>query len=153
MRFLAGLRERHGDARTRFARELHAVYLDLRRLASQLRRHGAGVPYPPQATRLRDLAEEAEAQAALVADELRAIAGNADPADTVAPRGGRNHWERLTIDLADLEGLRRRATELALRWDVDFPAPATTLMRLAHVTASMAATVRAMLARSDPHAE
>jgi hypothetical protein len=101
---------------------------------------------------LRTLAATAEEHAATLAGEIRALAGNADPADAMSPRTGRNHWERLTVDLQDLEALRRRETELALRWDVEFPAIARTLATLAHATAGMSAAVRGMLARSDPHA-
>jgi hypothetical protein len=88
----------------------------------------------------------------MLADELRALAGNTDPSDRVEPREGRNHWERLTLDLADLEGLRRRQIDLALHWDVDFATTAETLGRLASATAAMGTVVRGLLARSDPHA-
>ncbi len=141
-----------GSPRTRCARELRGVYLDVRRIAIQLRRHAEHAPYPALVAELRTLAAAAEEHAATLAAEIRTLAGNADPADAMAPRTGRNHWERLTVDLQDLEALRRRETELALRWDVDFPATTATLARLAHTTAAMTATVRDMLARSDPHA-
>jgi hypothetical protein len=152
MTLLARLRERTGTQRTRFRRELRAVYLDVRRVATQLRDHATHVPYPGLAIELRRLAEQADGQAALLAAELRALAGNPDPSDLVAPRGGRNHWERMTIDLAGLEALHRHATELALRWDLDFPSQAATLARLGRMTAGMAAAVRTIVARSDPHA-
>jgi len=152
MGLLAHLRERTGSPRARFRRELRAVYLDARRVATQLRDHALRVPYPALGTELRRLADQADGQAAILADELRALAGNPDPSDPVAPRIGHNHWERLTIDLADLESLQRRHTELALRWDLDFPASAATLVGLKRTTATMAAVIRTMLARSDPHA-
>jgi hypothetical protein len=148
----ARLREGTGNPRARFGRDLRAVYLDVRRVAAQLREHAMRVPYPGIDVELRRLADQADGQAALLADELRAIAGNPDPSDPTAPRVGRNHWERLTIDLADLEALQRRHTDLALRWDVDFPASAATFARLKGATAAMATTIRAMVARSDPHA-
>ena len=75
-----------------------------------------------------------------------------DPADPVTAPEGRNHWERLTFDLAALESLQRRYTELALRWDVEFPASAASLVQLQRATAIMAAGIRTMAARSDPHA-
>jgi hypothetical protein len=152
MGLLARLRERTGSPRARFGRDLRAVYLDTRRVAAQLRDHATQVPYPTLGTELRRLADRADGQAATLAGELRAIAGNPDPSDPVARRVGRNHWERLTIDLAALEALQRRHTELALRWDVEFPASAATLESLARATATMGASVRAMVARSDPHA-
>ncbi len=152
MGVFARLQERSGGPRVRLARELRAAYLDTRRLAIQLRRHAAQVPYPVLGPTLTRLAEQADDQAASLADELRAVAGNTDPADALAPRDGRSHWERLTFDLADLEGLHRRYTEIALHWDVDFPNTVVTIDRLARTTAAMAAAVRAMAARSDAHA-
>ena len=152
MGVLERLRARAGGPRARFGREVRAVYLDARRLAAQLRDHGAKVPYAALGQDFRRLAEAADGQAAALADELRAIAGNVDPSDPVAPRPGRNHWERLTIDLGDLESLQRRYTELALYWDVEFPASVATSDRLAGATAAMIRDVRSMLIRSDPHA-
>jgi hypothetical protein len=152
MGVLDRLRARTGGPRARFGREVRAAYLDARRLAAQLRDHAAQVPYPPLGHDLRRFAEEADHQAAALATELRTIAGNVDPADPVAPRSGRNHWERLTVDVATLEALQRRYTELALHWDVDFPASVATFDRLARATAAMTRDVRSMLIRSDPHA-
>ena len=152
MGMLTRLRERSGGSRARLGRELHAAYLDARRVASQLRGHGARVPYPALTADFGRLADQADGHAALLGDELRAIAGNTDPSDDVPPRDGRNHWERLTLDLADLESLQRRYTELAWQWDVEFPATATTFERLARATGAMSREVRSMIARSDPHA-
>lgn len=152
MGVLERLRARAGGPRARFGREVRAAYLDARRLAIQLRDHATKVPYAALGHELRRLAEEADRQAAALAGELRAIAGNVDPADPVAPRVGRNHWERLTIDLADLEALQRRYIELALHFDVDFPASIPTFDGLARATVAMIRDVRTMLIRSDPHA-
>ena len=131
---------------------MRAAYLDARRVASQLRAHGVRVPYPALSADFTHLADEADGHAGLLADELRAVAGNTDPSDAVPPRNGHNHWERLTIDLESLASLQRRCTELALHWDVEFPATAATFEHLARATAGMSNVVRAMLARSDPHA-
>lgn len=152
MGLLAQLRERAGGTRARFGRELRVAYLDARRVAVQLRRHGGHVPYPALGTELTRLADQADGHAADLARELRAVAGNTDPSDAVGPREGRNHWERLSVDLEDLESLRRRLTQLALHWDVDFPDAVATFQRLAHTTAVMSRGVSSMLARSDPHA-
>lgn len=152
MGVLERLRARAGSPRARFGREVRAAYLDARRLATQLRDHGGSVPYAALGHELRRLAKEADRHAAALATEIHAIAGNADPADPIAPRVGRNHWERLTIDLADLEALQRRYTELALRFDVDFPASIPTFDALARAAAGMIRDVRTMLIRSDPHA-
>lgn len=152
MDVLTRLRARVGGPRARFGRDLRAVYLDARRIAAQLRRHGVRVPYPALSHTFQRLADQADGHAAMLADELRVVAGNVDPSDLTTPREGRNHWERLTVDLADLEALQRRYTEIALRWDLDFPASVATFEQLAQATARMSSDVRTMLARSDPHA-
>jgi hypothetical protein len=133
-------------------RDLRAAYLNERRVARLLRQHGAQVPYPTLATDLTCLAGEADGRAARLADELRAVAGNTDPSDVVPVPDGRNHWERLTADLAAVESLQRRYTELALQWDVDFPATTATLHDLARAATATATLLRTMVARSDPHA-
>ena len=138
--------------RAHFARDLRDVFLTARRIARQLRGHATGVPYERLAPALRALADQADGQAATLAAELHAVAGNADPADTATVREGRNHWERLTFDVADLDALKRRYLDLALHWDVEFPSAAATLVALGHATAVMSAVVRDMVARSDPHA-
>ncbi len=152
MGFLARMQARKGGPRGRFLRELRSVYLDARRLAAQLRSHSARASYPAHAVELRRLGEQADAQAAALAEALRALAGNMDPSDRVQPRDGRNHWERLSVDLTDLEALRRRLTDIALHHDVDFATAAATIARLARATAEMSEAVRGLLARSDPHA-
>jgi len=131
---------------------LRAAYLDARRLAGQLRAHGVRVPYPALSADFTRLADQADGHAALLARELGAVAGNTDPSDATPPRYGRNHWERLTLDLESLAALQRRYTELALHWDIEFPVTTTTCEHLAQATAGMSSVVRAMLARSDPHA-
>jgi hypothetical protein len=153
MGVLARLRERTGGPRVRLARALRGAYLDTRRLAIQLRRQAAQVPYPDLGPRLTRLAEQCEEQAALLAQEIRSLAGNTDQADSSPARTGRNHWERLTFDLADLEALHRRYTEIALQWDVAFPVTVATVEQLARSTATMIGAIRAMVARSDPHAD
>jgi len=153
MGVLARLQERSGSPRVRLARALRGAYLDTRRLAIQLRRHAERVPYPGLGPQLTRLAEHADGQAALLVDELRALAGNTNQADTLTPRAGRNHWERLTFDLADLSALHRRYAEIALQWDVAFPATVATVDQLARTTGAMIAAIRAMVARSDPHAD
>jgi hypothetical protein len=153
MGLLARLQERSGGPRVRLGRELRGAYLDARRLGLQLRRHGAQAPYPTLGRELARLAAQAEEQAAVLANELRAVAANTDPADAAEPRGGRNHWQRLSYDLADLDRLHRRYTEIALHWDVEFPDTVAAIDGLARTTAAMTSSVRSMLARSDPHAD
>ena len=56
------------------------------------------------------------------------------------------------MDVRDVEALQRRYAELALRLGRRVPAAATTFDRLARASTTMLATLRALAARSDPHA-
>src|SRR5262245_48550752 len=60
---LQRMQDRRGGARARLARELRGLFLDARRIAVQLRSHGARAPYPAHGNELRRLGEQAEAQA------------------------------------------------------------------------------------------
>lgn len=153
MSVLARLRALGSKPRDRLRGELRGVYLETLRVARQLRAHADHVPYPPLTDELQRLADQADRHAAALAEELRGIAGDTDRHAGIALHGGHNHWARLAADLADLEALHRRYTELAFRWDVEFPTTAMTLTELQRGTARMEAAVRALVARSDPHAD
>ncbi len=129
------------------------MYLEALRVARQLRAHAECMPYPALTAEVGRLAAEADGHVAELAGELRRLAGDADRDVAATPRAGRNAWARLTADLADLQSLHRRYTELALRYDVDFPDTATSLDRLARETARMEQRLRALTSRADPHAE
>jgi hypothetical protein len=153
MSVLARLRALGTRPRDRLRRELRGTYLETLRVARQLRAHADHVPYPALTDDLHRLADQADRHAAALAEELRAVAGDTDRHAGTALHGGHNHWARLAADLGDLEALHRRYTELALRWDVEFPAAAVTLTELQRGTARMKVAVRALIARSDPHAD
>lgn len=152
MGVLTRLQERTVGPRQRLGRDLRAAYAEERRVARALRDHAARVPYENQTVEVGRLADRADGHAATLAHELRALTGGADPVAAGTPVAGRNHWERMTAALADVEALQRRYRELALRWDVQFPAPAATFAELARSSAVSAVTLRSLVARADPHA-
>ncbi len=152
MRMLARLRELSLPPKRRLGRDLAATYRAERRLGGQLRAHAAQVPYPALRIDLLHLADMADGNSAALANELRTLTGSADPLVAEPPRGGRNHWERVLIDLTDAEALQRSYADLALRWDVDFPPVAAVFARLARSAARTTATLRSQAALADPHA-
>ena len=144
--------ELRGGARGRLLAALVQAHRDESRLAEQLRSHAALVPYPADGDHLRGLAERAQARAAAVADELARHRAAIQNGDARLPRGGRNYWQRLTVDLEDLQALGKRYRELALHWDIDYPETAALFDRLAHDSHAMTRVVTGLIARSDPHA-
>ena len=146
------MRELAGGPRRRILEDLHHAYLEELRLARQLRLHAERVPYLPQARTLEDLAAQEDVHGASLEGEIRRLGGLPDLAGLGEPRGGRNHWERLSLDLAAIQAHGKRFIELAQRWDIDHPETATLLMRLAHEEGALARVVGELLARSDPHA-
>jgi len=152
MGMLARIRDYAAGPKARFARELGAIYREELRLGRQLRLHAERVPYPAHAGDLGRVAERGDARAAELAAVLRALIGEANPWEGGEPRAGRSHWERLTTDLADVDGLRRRYRDLITHWHAAQPETAAILERLAGDAGSTAAVLRALIARSDPHA-
>ena len=141
-----------GRGSRRLAVELAAACLEEQRLARQLRAHAERVPYPNLAATLSQLAEKQDAHAALVRARVVALGGAVAADAPGEPRDGRNYWERLTVDLADLRAQSQRYLELAHRCDVDDVESAALCTRLAHEDGDACRVVSELIARSDPHA-
>lgn len=141
-----------GPAR-RLAGDLANAYLEELRLARQLRLHAERVPYPNLAATLLGLAEVQDKHAALLRERVTQLGDTVDAGAAGAPRDGRNYWERLTFDLADLRARSKRYLELALHWDVDDAESAALCTRLAHEDAAAGRVIDDLIARSDPHAQ
>jgi hypothetical protein len=120
-------------------------------LAQQLRDHAAKAPYPHAEKQLLELAAEEEAQAERLRAAIEALGGSVAPLDAV-PQDGRNHWLRLTLDLAAKQEAGGRYLEQAVRWEQDFPAVGNLLRGLEREEQERRHGIRDMIARSDPHA-
>ena len=139
--------------RRRFVAALCAMYHSALGLARELRADAERSPYPQHAQSLLVLADTADSQASALAEELRRLGSAPDhPPLSVARPPGRNHWERLTADLARVQEFTKRYLELAQHWDVMFEESAATLTRLVHDTREMERAIGELIARSDPHA-
>ena len=152
MGLLARMRELARGPERRILGELAAAYRDEVRMVRQLRLHAESVPYLSSAPVLLGLAEQEDAHAALLGEEITRLGGTASAADTGEPRQGRNYWERLTLDLEDLRAKTQHYLELAHHWDIEYPDTAELFRRLAHAEATMGRPLGEMIARSDPHA-
>ena len=156
MAFWSHLQELAGGSRGRIVRALRDAWHDEVRLAVQLSRHAEQVPYQSSIAPLRELADRARARAGRLADELTrqgaAIANGSDSPAGGEPRGGRNYWQRLTVDLEDLRALAQRYRELTNHFDLDYPETAALFDRLARDSMVMARVLAGLIALSDPHA-
>jgi hypothetical protein len=147
------VRELASGPRRRILAAITAAYHDELRVAQQLRLHAEHVPYPNIAARLLALADQADARAVLLRERATDLGGAVDAAGPGAPRGGRNCWERLTVDLGDLRAQSKRYLELAQHWDIEDAETAALFARLAREDGAMCRVVGDLVARSDPHAQ
>ena len=133
--------------------ELSSAYLDELRMARQFRLHAERVPYPNLGAAMRGLGDQEEAHAALLHAELARLGSAPGASDGSSPPTGRNHWERLTVDFADLRAKIKRYIELAQHWDIEHPDTAALFGRVAREETTMCRVLGEMIARSDPHAQ
>lgn len=137
----------------RLLADLGGAYHEELRLARQLRLHGERVPYPSLAAQLAALADQEEAHAALLREQIARLGGAVDPAGMGSTRGGRNYWERLTVDLQDLRAKSKRYRELADHWDIENAEAAGLFARISDEDIAMGRILVDLIARSDPHAQ
>jgi len=139
--------------RQRFVAALCAGYHEARSLACELRADAGRGPYPQHSEALLALADRADGQASALAGELGRLGSAPDhPPPATAGHRGRNHWERLTVDLARVQESTKRYLELAHHWDTTFAESAATLTRLANDTRDIERTIGDLVAQSDPYA-
>jgi hypothetical protein len=138
------------DARLGLAADYNAE----RALAKQLLAHAEEAPYRQAAERLRLLAQQCEAHAAVLAEELRRLGGElprSEPRDE--PRTGKNHWARLVADLDEVRSAAKRYLEQAIEWEDELPELAERLRDLERQKHAARFELQDLIARCDPQAE
>lgn len=86
-------------------------YDELLRLAQQIESHAEKAPYPHVAEKLRRIAREKRELAGSMKEKLAAWERNAgEPASAV--KSGKNHWERMVLDLDDQKALEEGLIQL-----------------------------------------
>jgi len=131
--------------------ELLASYREEARLTRQIREHADHAPHQIGAQRLRVVAEEQDRLAHLLRDKIVALGGEVSE-QIAALRGGKNHWARVTRDLEDTQALRRHYNEQAIHWDPDLPEVVALYRTLEQGKNRIAALLRDIALRADPHA-
>jgi hypothetical protein len=131
--------------------ELLASYGEEARLTRQIREHADHAPHQLGAQGLRVVAEEQDRLAHLLRDKIIALGG--EVSEQIAPvRGGKNHWARVTRDLEDIQALRRHYNEQVIHWDPDLPEVVALYRALEQGKNRIAALLRDIALRADPHA-
>jgi hypothetical protein len=131
--------------------ELLASYREEARLTRQIREHADHAPHQIGAQRLRVVAEEQDRLAHLLRDKIVALDGEVSE-QIASIRGGKNHWTRVTRDLEDTQALRRHYSEQAIHWDPDLPEVVALYRTLEQGKNHIAALLRDIALRADPHA-
>ncbi len=83
---------------------VESTYRRIFQLADQIRAHSEQAPYPHIAEALRRVAAEKQAQADELQQRLRNL-GVWVPRPTTLSVSGKNHWERMTVDLKNQKSL------------------------------------------------
>jgi len=148
---LIGARPGEEKDRQRLLPELLANYREEARLARQIREHAAHAPHQAGAEGLRAVAEEQDRIVQLLHDKIVALGGEVNH-KVAPPKGGKNYWVRIVLDLEDTLALRRRYNEQASYRDPDFPDIVALYRTLEHKKARLSALLRDLALRADPHA-
>jgi hypothetical protein len=82
------------------ARSLVIAHELLEKLANQIELHAAGAPYPQVAQALHSVAREKYASAIKLNTIIETL-GEKTRTPVAEPKAGKNHWDRLNLDLQD----------------------------------------------------
>jgi hypothetical protein len=127
-----------------------SVHELLLRLAAQLESHAHQAPYPQDAARLRLMASQKHDSALKVKSFIESLGGKTT-SFTSDPKSGRNHWQRLSVDLKDQTALDSLLMEMEIR-TVEDTRLKPILEDLKRVQTSHRRTLGDLLAVADPQA-
>ena len=128
--------------------DLTAGYLEETEAAANLRAHGERAPYPQAAEALQRLAAAEDEHARRFAELITRL-GGAVPTATPEILSGANHWDRMAADFRRADQKRRRYLEQAMHWDIEYPAVAEFLSRLAAEETVNRKAIEELVVRAD----
>ncbi len=131
---------------------LGITYRHLLRLADQILAHAEKAPYPHVAERLRHIALEKQKGANLLKDKLGSGAEKYSEPPLQA-KSGKNHWERMVMDLEDQKALETELLQQATVLSAHAPGTSNLLLKIAAEQAAHKETLLDFVARADPQAE
>lgn len=130
---------------------LNVCYQALCQLAEQIQDHAEKAPYSYVAERLRTIATQERSLAELLKEEILRLGGWPRPSQFV-PKPGKNHWERVTIDIEDQRNVEGRFIEYAALLMDEAPEVSDLLQRIVAQQAAHKQSLLDLVARADPQA-
>lgn len=126
-------------------------YRSLARLAKQIRVHADYAPYPFVAERLRQIAGEKERSLAALEEKIERLGGRAPKPDYSALMP-KNHWARMSQDVAEQNSLKAQLIDDASYLAVESPESNVLIRQIVETEAGHERLLMDLLARADPQA-
>lgn len=131
---------------------LQLSYRDLLRLARQIDAHADQAPYPHVAELLRRMASEKRQRAESLSGKILSSLGGDTGDGDLEIRLGKNHWERVSIDIEDQRLLERQFLERASLLAEKAPEVNMLLREVVAAELPHKEIFLDLLARADPQA-
>jgi rubrerythrin len=140
----------HSDHRQKLLRILRDAYLEEAQDVTQFTQHAERMPYPEFRERLLRIAAEEQAHVTWLRDKILALEGEI-PAVSLTPKGGKNAWQALLLDLE--EGKRSYADLLEAMHIAEQANPeiAAGLQRIREEERQHREEILNLLTKSDPY--
>ncbi len=131
---------------------LASAYYELFRLADQIESHAEKAPYPHVAAQMRRIALEKRSSASALREKMGEIAGEMKPIRAEV-KSGKNHWERIAVDLEDQRAFENEILAQAVLFAADAPEISVLLRKMASEQAPHREILLDLLVRADPQAD
>lgn len=132
-------------------RRVAAIYAAQARLANQLEAHAEEAPYAHVRAKLREIAKEKRRSLHILRERAAPLGQWSEP-EVEPPKSGRNHWERMSIDLKDQSELVAELQSAVVQLTDVAPELADFLRDLAQTEAAHKSVILDLLMRADPQA-
>ena len=126
-------------------------YHHLRRLARQIDAHAESAPYPYMTERLKKIAREKDAEAAVLKERVIKLGGQPNELE-LDLHSGKNHWARMVQDIEDEKELEDQFLDDALRLGSKSPEIGDLLRQLVAGKAFHREALQDLVVKADPQA-
>jgi hypothetical protein len=140
-----------GEPTVAAQRALRAIYAAQARLINQLKAHAARAPYEHVAAKLREVAEQKKRSLETLRERARSLGPWSEP-EVGEAKSGRNHWERMAVDLKDQSDFVSELRSAVVQLADETPDLAELLSGLAQAEAAHKELLLDLLMRADPQA-
>jgi len=139
----------HPDHHQQLLEMLRSAYLEEAQDVAQLTQDAEGMSYPQFRERLLRIAAEEQAHVTWLRDRLRALGGEI-PAVSLPPKGTKNAWQALLMDLEEEKRSYAGLLEAMHAAEQDYPEIAEGLRRIRGEEQRHREELLDMLVKSDP---